>query len=149
MSHQALSADTEVVLLLCGRFGGERQDPFQPLSAREYGEFAKWLNVRNLRPADLMADAGREHLVEAPLPQELGRKLCHIVRGRDDKNGILLVLHPRQEAAENPGRRFVAAGGAREPLFHLVDPHYAGRHSFRQVQRAAGAFFRFAYQAAK
>lgn len=62
MSHQALSADTEVVLLLCGRFGGERQDPFQPLSAREYGEFAKWLNVRNLRPADLMAGAGREHL---------------------------------------------------------------------------------------
>lgn len=62
MSHQALSADTEVVLLLCGRLGGERQDPYQPLSAREYGEFAKWLNVRNLRPADLMADAGREHL---------------------------------------------------------------------------------------
>ena len=62
MSHQALSADTEVVLLLCGRFGGERQDPYQPLSAREYGEFAKWLNVRNLRPADLMDDAGREHL---------------------------------------------------------------------------------------
>lgn len=62
MSHQALSADTEVVLLLCGRFGGERQEPHQPLSAREYGEFAKWLNVRNLRPADLMTDAGREQL---------------------------------------------------------------------------------------
>lgn len=62
MSHQALSADTEVVLLLCGRFGGERHDPYQPLSAREYGEFAKWLNVRNLRPADLMTDAGREQL---------------------------------------------------------------------------------------
>lgn len=62
MSHQALSADTEVVLLLCGRFGGERQDPYQPLSAREYGEFAKWLKVCNLRPADLMTDAGRGHL---------------------------------------------------------------------------------------
>lgn len=62
MSHQALSADTEVVLLLCGRFGGERQEPFQPLSAREYGEFAKWLNVRSLRPADLLAEAGKAQL---------------------------------------------------------------------------------------
>ncbi len=62
MSHQALSADTEVVLLLCGRFGGERQEPFQPLSTREYGEFAKWLNVRSLRPADLLTDAGKAQL---------------------------------------------------------------------------------------
>ncbi|MBS0349081.1 MAG: DNA-processing protein DprA [Proteobacteria bacterium] len=62
MSHQALSADTEVVLLLCGRFGGERQEPFQPLSARDYGEFAKWLNVRSLRPADLLTEAGKAQL---------------------------------------------------------------------------------------
>jgi predicted Rossmann fold nucleotide-binding protein DprA/Smf involved in DNA uptake len=62
MSHQALSADTEVVLLLCGRFGGERQEPFSPLSAREYGELAKWLNVRSLRPADLLTDAGKAQL---------------------------------------------------------------------------------------
>ena len=62
MSYQALSADTEVVLLLCGRFGGERQEPHQPLSAREYGELAKWLNVRSLRPADLLTDAGKSHL---------------------------------------------------------------------------------------
>jgi predicted Rossmann fold nucleotide-binding protein DprA/Smf involved in DNA uptake len=62
MSHQALSADTEVVLLLCGRFGGERQEPFEPLSARDYGELAKWLNFRGLRPADLMGASGGEHL---------------------------------------------------------------------------------------
>ncbi|MCT6721628.1 DNA-processing protein DprA [Acidovorax sp. K2F] len=62
MSHQALSVDTEVVLLLCGRFGGERQEPFQPLSAREYGEIAKWLNVRGLRPADLLTEAGKAQL---------------------------------------------------------------------------------------
>jgi len=62
MSHQALSPDTEVVLLLCGRFGGERQEPHQPLSAREYGELAKWLNVRSLRPADLLIDAGKAQL---------------------------------------------------------------------------------------
>ena len=62
MSHQALSADTEAVLLLCGRFGGERQERFQPLSARDYGELAKWLNGCSLRPADLMTDSGQELL---------------------------------------------------------------------------------------
>lgn len=62
MSHQTLSADTEVVLLLCGRFGGERQEPFQPLSTRDYGAFAKWLNVRGLRPADLMTEVGKVQL---------------------------------------------------------------------------------------
>lgn len=62
MSLKALSPDTEIVLLLCGRFGGERQEPFQPLSAREYGDFAKWLNAHGLRPADLLSEAGREQL---------------------------------------------------------------------------------------
>ncbi len=63
MSVQALSPDTEIVLLLCGRFGGERQEPFQPLSAREYGDFAKWLNAHGLRPADMLSEAGREALL--------------------------------------------------------------------------------------
>ena len=40
MTQEALSADTEVVLLLCGRFGGEKQEPHAPLSPREYGELA-------------------------------------------------------------------------------------------------------------
>ena len=62
MKHQALGADTEIVLLLCGRFGGERQEPFQPLSAREYGELAKWLNARRLRPANLLNESGQGNL---------------------------------------------------------------------------------------
>jgi hypothetical protein len=62
MNNHNLSADTEVVLLLCGRFGGEKQDSFQPLTPREYGELAKWLLGRSLRPSDLMASAGREAL---------------------------------------------------------------------------------------
>jgi hypothetical protein len=64
MTDQALSADTEAVLLLCGRFGGERQEPFAPLSTRDYGTLAKWLNLRGLRPADLMTEEGREHLAD-------------------------------------------------------------------------------------
>jgi predicted Rossmann fold nucleotide-binding protein DprA/Smf involved in DNA uptake len=73
MSQEALSADTEVVLLTCGRFGGEGQEPFKPLSAREYGEFAKWLNLRGLRPADLLSGPGREqlsHVHEVKLEQK-------------------------------------------------------------------------------
>ena len=62
MSHHTLSTDTEIVLLLCGRFGGERQELFQPLSAREYGAFAKWLNGCGLRPADLLSDLSKANL---------------------------------------------------------------------------------------
>lgn len=81
MSQQALSADTEVVLLLCGRFGGERQEPFQPLSAREYGEFAKWLNARGLRPADLLSGSGRAHLPNVH-EAKLERKRIDFLLGR-------------------------------------------------------------------
>ena len=59
MSKEDLSADTEVVLLLCGRFGGEKQEAYQPLAPREYGELAKWLKALALRPSDLLTDAGR------------------------------------------------------------------------------------------
>lgn len=81
MSQKALSSDTEVVLLMCGRFGGERQEPFQPLSAREYGEFAKWLNGLNLRPADLLTDVGREHLPSVH-EAKLERKRIDFLLGR-------------------------------------------------------------------
>ncbi len=59
MSKKDLSADTEVVLLLCGRFGGEKQEAYPPLASREYGELAKWLKALALRPADLLTGAGR------------------------------------------------------------------------------------------
>lgn len=81
MSLQALSPDTEIVLLLCGRFGGERQEPFQPLSAREYSEFAKWLNAYGLRPADLFSEAGREHLPNVH-EAKLERKRVEFLLGR-------------------------------------------------------------------
>ena len=73
MSQLELSADTEVVLLLCGRFGGERQEAFQPLTPREYGDLAKWLNARGLRPSALMADSGRDELAVVH-EAKLGRK---------------------------------------------------------------------------
>lgn len=89
MSHQAMSADTEVVLLLCGRFGGERQEPYQPLSAREYGELAKWLNVRSLRPAALMTDAGKTQL-QALHEAKLERRRLDFLMGRGTAMALAL-----------------------------------------------------------
>lgn len=89
MSHQALSADTEIVLLLCGRFGGERHEPYQPLSAREYGEFAKWLNACNLRPADLMTEGGGEQL-QAVHEAKLERTRIDFLLGRGTAMALAL-----------------------------------------------------------
>ena len=89
MSDQVLSADTEVVLLLCGRFGGERQEPYQPLSAREYGELAKWLNARTLRPADLLTDVGRVQL-QAVHDAKLERMRVDFLLGRGTAMALAL-----------------------------------------------------------
>jgi predicted Rossmann fold nucleotide-binding protein DprA/Smf involved in DNA uptake len=62
MSVQGVSADGEAVLLLCGRFGGERQEAFQPLSMRDWAVFAPWLNQRGMRPADLLSAAAHAQL---------------------------------------------------------------------------------------
>jgi predicted Rossmann fold nucleotide-binding protein DprA/Smf involved in DNA uptake len=69
MSAEGVSADTEAVLLLCGRFGGEGRAPSEPLSTPEYAALARWLNQRGLRPADLLTAEGRAALGNA---QEVG-----------------------------------------------------------------------------
>lgn len=89
MSHQTLSADTEVVLLLCGRFGGERQELFQPLSTSEYGEIAQWLNGCGIRPADLMTDAGKTHL-QTVYEAKLERKRVDFLLGRGTAMALAL-----------------------------------------------------------
>lgn len=81
MSSEAFSPDTEIVLLLCGRFGGERQEPFSPLSAREYGDFAKWLKSVGLRPADLLMAPGQEQLANVH-DAKLERKRVDFLLGR-------------------------------------------------------------------
>lgn len=89
MSNHDLSEDTEAVLLLCGRFGGEKQDPFQPLSAREYGELAKWLLGRSLRPSDLVNSAGREALSDVH-QSRLERKRIEFLLGRGTAMALAL-----------------------------------------------------------
>lgn len=89
MSDSVLSADTEVVLLLCGRFGGERQEAFPPLPTRDYKELAKWLNDRGLRPADLLTDTGREALSEVH-QAKLERKRVEFLLGRGTAMALAL-----------------------------------------------------------
>lgn len=89
MNNHDLSEDTEAVLLLCGRFGGEKQDPFQPLTAREYGELAKWLLGRSLRPSDLVNSAGREALSDVH-ESRLERKRIEFLLGRGTAMALAL-----------------------------------------------------------
>ena len=55
-----LSPDTQTVLLLCGRFGKERNDA-PPLTDSEYNRLAMWLREQGMRPADLLGGMD-EHL---------------------------------------------------------------------------------------
>jgi predicted Rossmann fold nucleotide-binding protein DprA/Smf involved in DNA uptake len=67
----SLSPDTEAVLLLCGRFGGERGE-HSPLTPKEYEALTRWLLERKLRPADLLQADGLllEELAQAKLAQD-------------------------------------------------------------------------------
>lgn len=49
-----ISADTQVVLLLMGRFSRQSEESASPLTPREYNQLAIALNTAGLRPADLL-----------------------------------------------------------------------------------------------
>ena len=55
ITTENLSTDTEAILLLCGRFGSERDKQAAPLSQKEYESLARWLMERKLRPGDLLS----------------------------------------------------------------------------------------------
>jgi predicted Rossmann fold nucleotide-binding protein DprA/Smf involved in DNA uptake len=72
-----LSPDTQTVLLLCGRFGKER-DGANPLTESEYNRLAMWLQKQGMRPADLLG----EHLPEEfGLPVPVSRLRTLLGRG--------------------------------------------------------------------
>ena len=125
MSQKTLSPDTEIVLLLCGRFGGEKQEPFQPFSVREYGDFAKWLIARGLRPTDLMSESGLGHLAEIH-EAKLERKRVDFLLGRG--TGLALAL----ERWSRGGLWVISRGDAdfphrlRSRLKHSAPPLFYG-----------------------
>ncbi|MDY7228571.1 DNA-processing protein DprA [Hyalangium rubrum] len=54
--HDLLSPDTQVTLLLCGHFPGNKDESNRPLALIEYNRLAKELLARSLRPADLLSN---------------------------------------------------------------------------------------------
>ncbi|MDR3703939.1 MAG: hypothetical protein P4L56_30100, partial [Candidatus Sulfopaludibacter sp.] len=61
---EGLSADTQVVLLLCSRLGQRDENGAKPLTARQYGVLTRWLRERSMRPGDLLDHGGRARLAE-------------------------------------------------------------------------------------
>lgn len=53
MTDHILSADTQAILLLCGSLGKPRSSA-APLTQGEYNQLATWLQMHQLRPADLL-----------------------------------------------------------------------------------------------
>ena len=84
MIHQIddhiLSPDTQSVLLLCGRFGKERNDA-NPLTDSEYNRIALWLQKQGMRPADLLDEAGQPLLEQDGLPVPAFRLRSLLKRG--------------------------------------------------------------------
>lgn len=89
MSTEVLSADTEVILLLCGRFGGEKQEAYPPLSTSEYGELAKWLKKQNVYPSQLLTAKGRDAL-SGVVEARLERKRVEFLLGRGTAMALAL-----------------------------------------------------------
>lgn len=108
MLDVGFSADTEVVLLLCGRFGGERKEPHAPLSPTEYGELARWLKTREFRPADMLTEAARTVFGEL-IQARLDRARIEFLLGRG--TALALALERWQRA----GLWVVSRGDAAYP----------------------------------
>lgn len=87
MTRPAISPDTEATLLLCGRFGRERDERFSPLTTREYAELARALIAAEMRPADLLVRLGAAAL-EPAWQGKLQRERIEYLIGR----GTLLAL---------------------------------------------------------
>ena len=75
-----LSPDTQAALLLCGRFGKER-DGANPLTDSEYNRLALWLQRQGMRPADLLSEDSQHLLEKAGLPIPESRLRSLLGRG--------------------------------------------------------------------
>lgn len=124
MNKQDLSEDTQVVLLLCGRFGGEKQEPYKPLEPKEYSHLAKWLLELGLRPSNLMTTAGRDALSNIH-QVGLERKRVEFLLGRGTAMALALERWARgglwvisRGDSEYPRRLRVRLKNAAPPLLY-------------------------------
>ncbi len=80
MYGHVLNLDTQVILLLCGRFGKTERDA-APLTHSEYNRLIKWLRGQKLSPSTLVQPEGREALSAGDLPIEPARMQSLLERG--------------------------------------------------------------------
>ena len=66
--NDGLSADTQAVLLLCGRLGQAEDNGVKPLTPKQYGVLARWLREKSMRPADLLDSQGITELTGSQVP---------------------------------------------------------------------------------
>ena len=85
---EGLSADTQTVLLLCGRLGQRDENGAKPLTTRQYGVLARWLRERSMRPADLLDSPGRARLSELQSP-DLAPQIVEKLLDRGAALGIM------------------------------------------------------------
>jgi len=88
---EGLSADTQAVLLLCGRLGQREENGAKPLTTRQYGVLARWLRERTMRPADLLDTAGRSRLPELQSPDVAP----HVIERLLDRGAALGIMAER------------------------------------------------------
>ena len=79
-SSLQVSSDTEVALLLCVRFGDEKETGFRPLTHGEYSRLAGWLRRQDLGPADLLGSSS--HLADY---RELNQDRVEALLDRGDR----------------------------------------------------------------
>lgn len=120
-SH-VLEPDAQAIFLLCGRLGSHDDSSAKPLTRNQYNEVANWLNNNDMRPRDLLDEAGREQLsvfgedgklTEKRLRTLLkrGAAMAMAVEEWTNKGGWILA-----RSDDNYPKRF------RERLRHLAPP---------------------------
>jgi predicted Rossmann fold nucleotide-binding protein DprA/Smf involved in DNA uptake len=81
MLNHVLMPDTQAILLLCASFGQNRQKEPQPLKLSEYNSLTSWLRENQMRPADLLASAGKDRLQERICDLNSERLVALLERG--------------------------------------------------------------------
>ena len=77
--RHVLSADTQAILLLCGRF--DRQEGVVPLRTAEYNRLVEWLVQQDMRPADLLHEGWPDRARQNLLPLDMERVATLLRRG--------------------------------------------------------------------
>jgi len=75
-----LGHDTQAVLLLTARFGVEDRKDAKPLGPKEWGDFAEWLKLQGVRPAELVNGRSTSLLADWSHPKITRERLDRLLQ---------------------------------------------------------------------